>query len=114
MLARVDKQLQPFEKVDDKIKPKQMVMSIKELSNISRKVELSKQHCSVDPEYQNIFSDMLHWRPSQYLLDEIQNGKVLFPFEPTCEQLLETLFQYPNGTVSFAKSGKQNKLRYFK
>lgn len=99
LLAGDDCQLQPIEKIDGKIQTAKSIMNSKQLANITMKVQLNQQHRNNDDFFEQFLQHIRFWRPSQSLLAKIQQNHVLHEHEPTDDELLQTLIDFPTSTV---------------
>ena len=99
LLAGDEQQLQPIETVNNEIKNVDSIMHCQLLKQLTVKIKMTVQHHTVQGRYEKFLRHIRHWQPSQKLLDDIQDDRILHEHDPTDEELLDTLMKHPLSTV---------------
>ena len=93
-------QIQPIETIDKKIHQVFNIFKDKHFWSLVHHFTLSSQHRVTDQEYETFLQHIRHWKPTEQLLSQIQQGKVIYDHQdPTDQQIENALLQHPNATV---------------
>lgn len=100
VLAGDVQQQQPIETMDGKICQVESILSEPRFMSIVEHYKLTQQYRVLDEEYEKFIQHIRYWRPTQQLLDQMQQGRVICQqSEPTDDEIYHVVSQNPDSTV---------------